>query len=30
VEKHLVHRRPSLPAPWAIEAEVARSSIPPG
>lgn len=30
VERHLVHRRPSLPPPWMVEAEVARSSIPPG
>lgn len=29
VEKELVHRRPSLPPPWLVEAEVARSSIPP-
>jgi predicted MFS family arabinose efflux permease len=29
VERHLVHRRPSLPPPWTMQAEVARSSIPP-
>jgi hypothetical protein len=29
VERQLVYRRPSLPPPWLMEAEVARSSIPP-